>query len=237
MLRGAFKMDAAKKTPAVRKLDVKKLATLAMITCLAYVVMLVSKLMPSVNDFLDFDFKDVVICIGGFVYGPAAAAAVSLVVAFIEMVTISTTGPWGFLMNFLATASFCCTACFIYKKHHTMKGAVIGLVTGVICLVVVMLLWNYLVTPIYQKVPREAIVDMLLPVFLPFNAVKGGMNLAATLLLYKPVVTALRRAKLIPESEHAAPPVAGKKRLGMTLVFLFVLATLVLCALALAKVI
>lgn len=230
-------MDAAKKTPAVRKLDVKKLATLAMITCLAYVVMLVSKLMPSVYGFLDFDFKDVVICIGGFVYGPVSAAAVALVVAFIEMVTISTTGPWGFLMNFLATASFCCTACFIYKKHHTMKGAVIGLVTGVICLVVVMLLWNYLVTPIYQKVPREAIVDMLLPVFLPFNAVKGGMNLAATLLLYKPVVTALRRAKLIPESEHAAPPVAGKKRLGMTLVFLFVLATLVLCALALAKVI
>ncbi len=230
-------MDAAKKTPAVRKLDVKKLATLAMITCLAYVVMLVSKLMPSVYGFLDFDFKDVVICIGGFVYGPAAAAAVSLVVAFIEMITISTTGPWGFLMNFLATASFCCTACFIYKKHHTMKGAVIGLILGVIVLVCVMLLWNYLVTPIYQEVPREAIVDMLLPVFLPFNAVKGGMNLAATLLLYKPVVTALRRAKLIPESEHAAPPVAGKKRLGMTLVFLFVLATLVLCALALAKVI
>ena len=230
-------MDAAKKTPAVRKLDVKKLATLAMITCLAYVVMLVSKLMPSVNDFLDFDFKDVVICIGGFVYGPAAAAAVSLVVAFIEMITISTTGPWGFLMNFLATASFCCTACFIYKKHHTMKGAVIGLILGVIALVCVMLLWNYLVTPIYQKVPREAIVDMLLPVFLPFNAVKGGMNLAATLLLYKPVVTALRRAKLIPESEHAAPPVAGKKRLGVALVSLFVLATFVLLALVLAEVI
>ena len=230
-------MDAAKKTPAVRKLDVKKLATLAMITCLAYVVMLVSKLMPSVNDFLDFDFKDVVICIGGFVYGPAAAAAVSLVVAFIEMITISTTGPWGFLMNFLATASFCCTACFIYKKHHTMKGAVIGLILGVISLVIVMLLWNYLITPIYQKMPREAIVDLLLPLFLPFNAVKGGMNLAATLLLYKPVVTALRRAKLIPESDHAAPPVAGKKRLGVALVSLFVLATFVLLALVLAEVI
>ena len=71
-----------------------------------------------------------------------------------------------------------------------------------------LLLWHYLVTPIYQKVPREAIVDMLLPVVLPFNAVKGGMNLAATLLLYKPVVTALRRAKIIPESAHAAPSVA-----------------------------
>ena len=225
-------MDAAKKTPAVRKLDVKKLATLAMITCLAYVVMLVSKLMPSVNGFLDFDFKDVVICIGGFVYGPAAAAAVSLVVAFIEMVTISTTGPWGFLMNFLATASFCCTACFIYKKHHTMKGAVIGLILGVIALVCVMLLWNYLVTPIYQKVPREAIVDMLLPVFLPFNAVKGGMNLAATLLLYKPIVTALRKANLLAPSSNAAVAVQRERHLGTILVSLVLLITCILGFLA-----
>lgn len=230
-------MDAARKTPSVRKVDVKKLATLAMITGIAYVVMLLSKLMPSVNGFLDFDFKDVVICIGGFVYGPVAAGTVALVVAFIEMITISTTGPWGFVMNFIATASFCCTACFIYKKHHTMKGAVIGLIVGVIMLVAVMLLWNYLITPIYQGYPREVIADMLLPVFLPFNAVKGGMNLAATLLLYKPVVTALRKAKLIPESDHAAPPVARKKRLGITLVSLFVLATFVLLGLVLAGVI
>ena len=226
-------MDAAKKTPALHKVDAKKLATLAMITAIAYVVMLLSKLMPSVYFFLDFDFKDVVICIGGFIYGPVSAAAVALVVALVEMVTVSHTGIWGFLMNFIATASCCCVACFVYK----MKGAVIGLILGVISLVIVMLLWNYLITPIYQKMPREAIVDLLLPVFLPFNAVKGGMNLAATLLLYKPVVTALRRAKLIPESDHAAPPAAGKKRLGVALVSLFVLATFVLLALVLAEVI
>ena len=45
-----------------------KLATLAMITAIAYVVMLLSKLMPSVYGFLDFDFKDVVICIGRSVW-------------------------------------------------------------------------------------------------------------------------------------------------------------------------
>lgn len=230
-------MDAAKTTGKKRKVDVKKLVILAMLTGIAYVVMLLSKLMPSVNGFLDFDFKDVVICIGGFIYGPVSAAAVSLVVSFIEMVTISTTGPWGFLMNFLATASFCCTACYIYKKHHTMKGAILGLATGVVALVVVMLLWNYLVTPIYQGVKRDVIAKMLLPVFLPFNAVKGGMNLAATLLLYKPVVTALRKAKLIPASESTTPPVLGKKRIGSYLVSLFVLVTFVLLALALADVI
>ena len=92
----------------------------------AYIVMLLSKLMPSVM-FLDFDFKDVVVCIGGFTFGPFAAAIISILVAFIEMLTISHTGPIGFIMNVLATCAFSCTACFIYKKVHSKKGAVLGL--------------------------------------------------------------------------------------------------------------
>ena len=70
--------------------DTKTLVSMAMLTGIAYIVMLVSKLMPSVM-FLDFDFKDVVICIGGFTFGPLAAAVISILVAFIEMITISTT--------------------------------------------------------------------------------------------------------------------------------------------------
>lgn len=54
------------------------------------------------------------------------------------------------------------------------------------------------------------------------------------MLLYKPVVTALRKAKLVPESEHAATPVAGKKRLGVYLAALVVLATLILLGFVLA---
>ena len=99
-----------------------------------------------------------------------------------------------------------------------------------------MLLWNYLVTPIYQGMPRSAIADMLVPVFLPFNLVKGGMNMAATLLLYKPIVSALRHAKLVPESEGAAP-VGGKKKVGFTIVALFLLASFILLGLVLAGVI
>ena len=192
------------------RISTRTITSIAMLTGIAYIVMLLSKLMPSVM-FLDFDFKDVVICIGGFTFGPLVAAVISVLVAFIEMITISTTGPWGFLMNALATCAFCCTASFLYKKMHTKKGAVIGLACGVACLVAVMLTWNYLVTPFYMGQPREAIAAMLLPLFLPFNLAKGGMNMAATLLLYKPVVTALRKARLVPES-HA--PVEGKGKLG-----------------------
>ena len=230
-------MDVRKPAPTLRKIDTKKLAVLAMLTALAYVVMWMSKILPSVNDFLDFDFKHVVICIGGFIYGPVSAGLITVVVCFIEMITISGTGPWGCLMNIIGTASFCCTACWVYKKNHTMKGAVIGLSLGVIVMTALMLLWNYLVTPIYQGMPRSAIADMLVPVFLPFNLVKGGMNMAATLLLYKPVVGALRHARLVPESETHAAPVGGKKKLGFTIVALFLLASFILLGLVLAGVI
>ena len=228
-------MDA-RTTPAAKN-DTKKLATLGMLTALAFVVMCLSKFIPSVNDFLDFDFKDVVLCIGGFIYGPVAALMMTIIVCLIEMVTVSHTDIIGCIMNIVATASFVCTACAIYKRHHTMKGAVLGLVTAVVVLVVVMLAWNYFLTPIYQKIPREAVADMLLPIFLPFNAVKGGLNMTVTLLVYKPVVDALRKTKLIPESTSHAAPVKGKKHLGMTIAVLFVFITCVLFALSLQGII
>lgn len=224
-------MDAVKKTGT--RMDTKKLATLGMLTALAFVVMCLSKFIPSVNGFLDFDFKDVVLCIGGFIYGPIAALMMTVVVCFLEMVTVSHTDIIGCIMNIVATASFVCTACAIYKHNRTMKGAIIGLVTAVVVLVAVMLAWNYFLTPIYQKIPREAIVDMLPTLFLPFNAVKGGLNMTVTLLVYKPVVDALRRAKLIPESTSHAAPVGAKKHLGMTIVILFVFVSCVLFALSL----
>ena len=216
--------------PKVRSAwDTKTLVSMAMLTGIAYIVMLVSKLMPSVM-FLDFDFKDVVICIGGFTFGPLAAAVISILVAFIEMITISTTGPIGFIMNALATCAFCCTASYLYKKMHTKKGAVLGLACGTVCLVAVMLLWNYLITPIYQGIPRDAIVAMLPTVFLPFNVVKGGLNMALILVLYKPVVTALRKARLVPESQTILQN-KGKVNAGFLLFSIALLATFVTIAL------
>ena len=73
----------------------KKLTTLAMLTAVAYVVMILSKSLPQVSGFLQMDMKDVVICIGGFLFGPLSAAAVSTVVAVVEMFTYSDTGPIG----------------------------------------------------------------------------------------------------------------------------------------------
>ena len=221
------------KTNTRPRMGVKTMTSLAMLTAVAYVVMYLSKMLPQVLGFLQLDLKDTVICIGGFVFGPLAAAIIAIVVALVEMFTVSDTGIIGFIMNVLATVSFCCTASFVYKKVHSKKGAVLGLALGVVALVAVMLLWNYLITPLYTPgFTRADIAAMLPTVFLPFNLVKGGLNMAVILLLYKPVVTALRRARLVPESQTIIQP-SGKVNVGFLLFSLALLATFVTLALVL----
>lgn len=178
----------------------KKLTTLALLCAISYGVMCLSKMLPPIVLFLQYDPKDVMITLGGFIYGPASAAIIALVVAFIELITVSDTGLIGFFMNVISSCAFACTASAIYKYRRTLGGAVAGLVSGTLFTTVVMLLWNYFITPIYMGIPRQAVAAMLLPAFLPFNLLKGGINASLMLLIYKPVATALRRAKLIPLS-------------------------------------
>lgn len=214
------------------RMNLRTLSSLGMLTSVAYVVMYLSKLLPQVAGFLQLDLKDTVICIGGFLFGPVASALISLVVALVEMFSVSDTGPIGMVMNVLATCSFCCTAAFVYKKQHTKKGAVLGLLLGVAALTVVMLLWNYLITPLYMGVERDVVKDMLVPIILPFNLVKGGLNMALILVLYKPVVTALRQARLVPESQ-APFQKTSKVSMGFALFSFALLATFVVLALVL----
>lgn len=211
---------------------VKMLATLGMLSAMAYVITFICRIpiIPSVP-FLDLEFKSAIILIGGFIYGPLPAFAVSVVVCFLEMLSFSSTGFIGFVMNVLATSAFVCPAAYIYKKKKTLWGAIMGLVAGTLLMTLVMLLWNYLVTPLYMHVSRDFIVPLLLPAFLPFNLIKGALNSSATLILYKFVVTALRKTKLLPKAEEK-----GQKKISAFVssvaVALLVIVTCVLVILA-----
>ena len=90
----------------------------------------------------------------------------------------------------------------IYHKKKSIYSAVLGLICGCAVMVGVMLLWNYAITPLYMETPRDVVASMLVPVFLPFNLLKGVLNAALTFLLYKPVVTALRKTTLLPKAKN-----------------------------------
>lgn len=204
----------------------KKLTTLAMLCAISYVVMVVGRI-PVVL-FLKYDPKDVIITLGGLIYGPLSAAAISLVVSLVEMFTVSDTGWIGLIMNVLGTCAFACTASVIYKKKRTITGAVIGLVSGTIAMVIVMLLWNYLITPLYMNATREQIAGMLLPVFLPFNLMKGGLNAALVYLLYKPLTLGLRKAGILEPSTSTEKKANKATVIGYLLLAIVVIITCVL---------
>jgi riboflavin transporter FmnP len=192
------------------RFSVKKLVLLAMLAAVAYVIVSIVRI-PVVG-FLSYEPKDVIITIAGFILGPMASFLISFLVSALEMVTISQTGPIGALMNLISTCSFACTAALIYKRRHTMAGAVMGLLCGMVAMIAAMLLWNWLITPLYMGVSREQVEGMLLPMFLPFNALKGGLNCGFTLLLYKPLMAVLRRTGLV-----SASPSKGGAKVGVYL--------------------
>ena len=149
-----------------------------MLCAVAYIFTLIGHFIPLYfNGFLKYDPKDAIIVIAGFAMGPLASLIISVIVAFLELITISTTGFIGFGMNILASVSFACIAAIVYRYRRSVPLAVAGLILSSAVTVGAMVLWNYLVTPWYMGVPREVVAEMLLPVFLPFNAIKCGLKI------------------------------------------------------------
>ena len=182
----------------------KKLTTVGMLCAFTYMATVIGRI-PLVL-FLKYDPKDIIIAISGLIFGPLTSFSVALIVSLVEMLTISENGILGFLMNVISSCSFACTAAFIYKKKRRLSGAIVGLFCGWGCMVLVMLLWNYLITPVYMGYPRKVVAKLLIPAFLPFNLIKGGLNAAMTMILYKPVITALRHSHLIETNQINSKP-------------------------------
>ncbi len=193
----------------------RKMVTLGVLAAIATVVMMVGRIaIVPAAPFLKYDPKDVVLLIAGFMYGPLPAMLTSLAVALIEMVTVSEAGLIGCLMNVLASWAFILPAAVLYRKRHSLGGALVGLVLGIFCMTGVMLLWNYFLTPFYMGIPRAAVAAMLLPVFLPFNLLKGALNASLAMLVYKPLANALRRSRRLPAPGGGKEGSAGKENGG-----------------------
>lgn len=224
-----------RKRQSVRNEGAKKAAQIGMLCALAYLVMVVIKI-PVVL-FLKYEPKDVIITLGGFIFGPMASFIISFIVGIVEMVTVSDTGIIGCIMNILSSVSFACVAAFIYKKEHSRKGAIKGLLLGCVTMTVVMLLWNYLITPMYMGYPRDVVAAMLIPAFLPFNLLKSGLNSAILLLIYKPVVTALRKAELIAPQASGQGNQKSVSSFGIGVVAILIIVTCVLVILSMQGII
>ena len=173
----------------------RKLTTMAMLTALSIVLVAIIHfpIFPAAP-WMEYDPADIPIFIGTFLYGPLAGLGLTLVVSVIQGVTVSAaSGPIGILMHFCATGSFALLAGFLYRRRHTRSGAVVALSSGVLLMTVVMVVWNLVFTPIFMGAPRQAVLDILVPVIIPFNLIKAGANGLVTYLVYKPIARIVKQ--------------------------------------------
>lgn len=191
---------------------VKKIVSLAIFGALAYATMFIVNI--KVAGFLTFDAKDSLITIAGLIYGPLAALIISFLVALLEMITVSGTGIYGFIMNFAATATFACVCSLIYKYRKNIFGAVVGLLSSVASMTAIMILMNLVVTPLFLSASVSDVIAMIPTILLPFNLTKAVLNGALVLTLYKPIKSLLKVTHLY-ESLDAVKTAENKKEAVM----------------------
>ena len=168
----------------------KRLCITAMLCAVAMVLVFCVRINVQ---FLTMDIKDAVLCVISLLFGPIYGLCSSAVVAFLEYITVSGTGVYGLIMNFISSASFTMVAGFVYYRRRNIKAATVGLVLAVVFMTVFMLLANLFITPFYMHTTQQAVIDLILPLLLPFNMLKGALNAALTLIIYKPVSSAVKR--------------------------------------------
>ncbi|MBQ8203995.1 MAG: ECF transporter S component [Clostridia bacterium] len=179
------------------KTNLKKITLAALFCAVAYLCMFLFRFKVS---FLTFDFKDAILAVSAFLCGPLYAAACAVTVALIEFISVSDTGVYGLIMNALSSTVFAGVCGIIYKYKRTLSGAVLGSVLAVISMVAVMMVANIFITPYYMGAARSDVVAMIPTLLLPFNLSKGIVNAAITMIIYKPVTSALRKAGLVKSS-------------------------------------
>ena len=176
------------------KTNIKKISVTAVLCALAYLCMFVFRFKVS---FLTFDFKDAILAVISFLYGPIYGIVSALVVALTELISVSDTGVYGFIMNFLSSAAFAGVCGVFYKYKRTLLGAVLGALCAMLVMTAVMLIANAFITPLYMKVPQSVVIGMIPSLLLPFNLLKGVFNAAITMIIYKPITSALKKMGLM----------------------------------------
>lgn len=174
----------------------QKLAVMAMLTAIgAVLITLVHFPLFPAATFLQYDPADVAILVGAFAYGPIPGIVITVAASFIQAFFLGGDGIYGFLMHVIATGTLALVSSTIYRVKHTRGGAVLGLLCGTLSMGFVMMIANHFITPYFMGAPVEVVDAMLLPVILPFNLLKAGINSGITFLVYKAVSRHIIHAK------------------------------------------
>ena len=182
---------------------IARTAVFAAISIILYTVPFLKFSLPIFPSFLEIHLDEIPAFIAGFAYGPLSGALVILIKTIVKL-PLTNTACVGELADFIYSIVFVVPATIIYKKHRTIRGAVVSMgVATVIQIITASLVTTFVMLDAYSvlyRLPKSVILGMcqkinpaitslglpfLLMVALPFNALKDGIVVILTFLLYK----------------------------------------------------
>ncbi|OCA90967.1 riboflavin transporter FmnP [Bacillus sp. FJAT-27225] len=166
----------------MKKMNVKTMVVIGMLSSLSYVLMLLNFPLPVFPAYLMIDFSDIPALVAALAFGPLAGVLVELIKNILDwFMTGSQTGvPVGHIANFAAGILFILPTYYVYNKIKTRRGLSLALIAGTVTMAVLMSVLNYfLFLPAYTwflnapaMADSEALKSVVLFI-LPFNILKG----------------------------------------------------------------
>ncbi len=193
----------------IKKMNIKQMAIIAVFSALSVILYYFAKFnIPIFPSWLDIQFSDVPALLVGFMYGPFSGALTIVIRFFCKLPGTQTVGV-GELADLLIGLTLVLTSAFFYKKHRTLKGALISMLIGMASATVVATLSNWvLLIPAYKFIagyPQAALTGAMDTILggrgivndnnfmfyylfiavIPFNILRYIMVFTVTFILYK----------------------------------------------------
>lgn len=170
-------------------IDTKKIALTALFTAASLLLSFIQIPIFPAAPWLMYDPSGIVCLIAALAFGPKLGAAVAII-SWLPRVFLD---PFGAPMGMVSTCMFIIPAALIYLKGNKSRAAsAAGMLVGAILSIAVTCVLNLFVTPLYTAVSMMDVVAMIVPILIPFNALKMAINVVAGQVLLAPCMNALK---------------------------------------------
>ncbi|MBM7610443.1 riboflavin transporter FmnP [Lysinibacillus composti] len=176
-------------------LKLRSFITIAMLSSISFILMLLNFPLPGFPAFLMIDFSDVPALIATLTMGPVAGILVELFKNILEWLFAGApTGiPVGQMANFATGVLFILPVYYVFKKLPNLKGLIYGIIVGTFTMSIGMSILNFAVfLPMYTYLLGWGTFDMKETIvlgILPFNIVKGILLLVVGIILFRTMKT------------------------------------------------
>lgn len=168
-----------------KNINIKKLSLMAILSAIAVILTVFKTPIFPVVAFLEYETADVPIFFGTYLFGPLGGIIITIVVSTIQCFTVSAeAGIIGGIMHILATGFYCLVFGLITKKNKSTKRTIIGMALGSLTMIIIMIFWNLIFTPIFMKIPISGVIAVM-PFIALFNVIKAVANSILAFLLIK----------------------------------------------------